>query len=166
MLKFVGDIMVQFQGDGLLSLVVINGNNQQQMCGVVCVQGDIFDNVDFKMLVGNGYLVIIIMLEEGECYQGVVGLEGDILVVCLEDYFLCFEQLLMCLFICIGDVDGKLVVGGMLFQVMLVQNVQVEDFDYLVMLMEIIKSEELLMLLVNDVLWCLYYEEEVIFYDL
>lgn len=120
MLKFDGDIIVQLQGDGLMNLVVINGNNNQQMCGVVCVQGEILENVDLKMLVGNGYVVIIIILSEGECYQGVVGLEGDILAVCLEDYFMCFEQLLMCLFICIGDVDGKLAVGGMLLQVMFV----------------------------------------------
>lgn len=34
------------------------------------------------------------------------------------------------------------------------------------MLIEIIKIEELLILLVNEVLWCLYYEEEVMVYDL
>lgn len=76
-LKFAGDITVQLQGDGPLSLAVINGNNQQQMRGVARVQGDIPDNADLKTLVGNGYLVITITPEEGERYQGVVGLEGD-----------------------------------------------------------------------------------------
>lgn len=37
-LKFAGDITVQLQGDGPLSLAVINGNNQQQMRGVARVQ--------------------------------------------------------------------------------------------------------------------------------
>ncbi|TGD50024.1 redox-regulated molecular chaperone Hsp33, partial [Salmonella enterica subsp. enterica serovar Poona] len=87
-LKFAGDITVQLQGDGPLSLAVINGNNQQQMRGVARVQGDIPDNADLKTLVGNGYLVITITPEEGERYQGVVGLEGDTLAACLEDYFL------------------------------------------------------------------------------
>lgn len=101
-----------------MNLAVINGNNNQQMRGVARVQGEILENVDLKTLVGNGYVVIIIISSEGERYQGVVGLEGDILAVCLEDYFMRFEQLSTRLFIRIGDVDGKSVVGGMLLQVM------------------------------------------------
>jgi len=69
-LKFAGDITVQLQGDGPMSLAVINGNNQQQMRGVARVQGDIPENADLKTLVGNGYLVITISPEEGERYQG------------------------------------------------------------------------------------------------
>ncbi|EHC45602.1 Heat shock protein 33 [Salmonella enterica subsp. enterica serovar Hvittingfoss str. A4-620] len=177
-LKFAGDITVQLQGDGPLSLAVINGNNQQQMRGVARVQGDIPDNADLKtlvgngylvitMLVGNGYLVIVITItpEEGERYQGVVGLEGDTLAACLEDYFLRSEQLPTRLFIRTGDVDGKPAAGGMLLQVMPAQNAQAEDFDHLAMLTETIKSEELLTLPANDVLWRLYHEEEVTLYD-
>lgn len=121
-LKFAGDITVQLQGDGPLSLAVINGNNQQQMRGVARVQGDIPDNADLKTLVGNGYLVITITPEEGERYQGVVGLEGDTLAACLEDYFLRSEQLPTRLFIRTGDIDGKPAAGGMLLQVMPAQN--------------------------------------------
>jgi len=57
-LKFAGDITVQLQGDGPMSLAVINGNNQQQMRGVARVQGEIPEDADLKTLVGNGYLVI------------------------------------------------------------------------------------------------------------
>jgi molecular chaperone Hsp33 len=84
-LKFAGDITVQLQGDGP-TLAVINGNNQQQMRGVAR-SGRVAENADLKTLVGNGYLVITISPEEGERYQGVVGLEGDTLAACLEDYF-------------------------------------------------------------------------------
>ncbi len=76
-----------------MTLAVINGNNQQQMRGVARVQGDVPENADLKTLVGNGYLVITISPEEGERYQGVVGLEGDTLAACLEDYFMRSEQL-------------------------------------------------------------------------
>ncbi len=95
---------------------MINGNNQQQMRGVARVQGDIPDNADLKTLVGNGYLVITITPEEGERYQGVVGLEGDTLAACTEDYFLRSEQLPTRLFIRTGDVDGKPAAGGMLLR--------------------------------------------------
>lgn len=164
-LKFAGDITVQLQGDGPLSLAVINGNNNQQMRGVARVQGEIPENADLKTLVGNGYLVITITPEEGERYQGVVGLEGDTLAACLEDYFLRSEQLPTRLFIRTGDVDGKAAAGGMLLQVMPAQDAQADDFNHLATLTETIKAEELLTLPANEVLWRLYHEEEVTLYD-
>lgn len=164
-LKFDGDITVQLQGDGPLTLAVINGNNRQQMRGVARMQGDIPQDADLKTLVGNGYLVITITPEDGERYQGVVGLEGDTLAACLEDYFMRSEQLPTRLFIRTGDVDGKAAAGGMLLQVLPAQNAQEEDFNHLATLTETITAEELLNLPANDVLWRLYHEEEVTLYD-
>ncbi|MEH5013671.1 Hsp33 family molecular chaperone HslO [Phytobacter diazotrophicus] len=164
-LKFAGDITVQLQGDGPMSLAVINGNNRQQMRGVARVQGDIADDANLKTLVGNGYLVITITPEEGERYQGVVGLEGDTLAACLEDYFLRSEQLPTRLFIRTGDVEGAPAAGGMLLQVLPAQDTQAVDFEHLATLTETIKAEELLTLPAQDVLWRLYHEEEVTLYD-
>ena len=164
-LKFEGDITVQLQGDGPMTLAVINGNNQQQMRGVARVQGDVPENADLKTLVGNGYLVITISPEEGERYQGVVGLEGDTLAACLEDYFMRSEQLPTRLFIRTGEVDGQPAAGGMLLQVLPAQDAQTNDFEHLATLTETIKAEELFNLSATDVLWRLYHEEEVTVYD-
>ncbi|RPH28727.1 Hsp33 family molecular chaperone HslO [Buttiauxella warmboldiae] len=164
-LKFDGDITVQLQGDGPMSLAVINGNNNQQMRGVARFKGDIPADADLKALVGNGYLVITITPAEGERYQGVVGLEGDTLAACLEDYFLRSEQLPTRLFIRTGDVEGQPAAGGMLLQVLPAQDAQADDFNHLAALTETIKAEELLTLPANDVLWRLYHEEEVTLYD-
>jgi molecular chaperone Hsp33 len=164
-LKFAGDITVQLQGDGPMSLAVINGNNNQQLRGVARVQGDIPENADLKALVGNGYLVITIAPEEGERYQGVVGLEGDTLAACLEDYFLRSEQLPTRLIIRTGEHEGKMAAGGILLQVMPAQNAQAADFEHLATLTDTIKAEELFGLPANDVLWRLYHEEEVTVYD-
>jgi molecular chaperone Hsp33 len=164
-LKFAGDITVQLQGDGPLSLAVINGNNRQQMRGVARVQGDIPEGADLKTLVGNGYLVITISPEEGERYQGVVGLEGDTLAACLEDYFLRSEQLPTRLFIRTGEVAGTPAAGGMLLQVLPAQETQAADFEHLSILTETIKADELLTLAAEDVLHRLYHEEEVRLYD-
>lgn len=164
-LKFAGDITVQLQGDGPMLLAVINGNNQQQMRGVARVQGDIPENADLKTLVGNGYLVITISPEEGERYQGVVGLEGDTLAACTEDYFMRSEQLPTRLFIRTGEVDGQPAAGGMLLQVLPAQDAQTNDFEHLATLTETIKAEELFTLSATDVLWRLYHEEEVTVYD-
>jgi molecular chaperone Hsp33 len=164
-LKFDGDITVQLQGDGPMTLAVINGNNKQQMRGVARVQGDVPADADLKTLIGNGYLVITITPSEGERYQGVVGLEGDTLADCLEDYFLRSEQLPTRLFIRTGDVEGQAAAGGMLLQVLPAQNAQADDFTHLATLTETITAEELLTLPANDVLWRLYHEEEVTLYD-
>lgn len=164
-LKFAGDITVQVQGDGPMSLAVINGNNRQQMRGVARVQGEIADDASLKTLVGNGYLVITITPEEGERYQGVVGLEGETLAECLEDYFQRSEQLPTRLFIRTGEVEGQPAAGGMLLQVLPAQDTQAEDFEHLAVLTETVKAEELFTLPANEVLWRLYHEEEVTLYD-
>ncbi|HAT3917211.1 TPA: Hsp33 family molecular chaperone HslO [Kluyvera ascorbata] len=164
-LKFEGDITVQLQGDGPMTLAVINGNNHQQLRGVARVQGEIPADADLKTLIGNGYLVITITPAEGERYQGVVGLEGDTLAACLEDYFQRSEQLPTRLIIRAGESEGKPAAGGMLLQVMPAQNAQAEDFEHLAALTDTIKAEELFTLPANDVLWRLYHEEEVTLYD-
>ena len=148
-LKFEGDITVQLQGDGPMTLAVINGNNHQQLRGVARVQGDIPADADLKTLIGNGYLVITISPAEGERYQGVVGLEGDTLAACLEDYFQRSEQLPTRLIIRTGESDGKPAAGGMLLQVMPAQNAQPEDFEHLAALTDTIKAEELFTLPAN-----------------
>ncbi len=164
-LKFEGDITVQLQGDGPLSLAVINGNNQQQLRGVARFSEDFPASATLKEMVGNGYLVITISPKEGERYQGVVGLEGETIAECLEDYFVRSEQLPTRLFIRLGESDGKPAAGGMFLQVLPAQDTQADDFTHLATLTETIKAEELLSLPAQEVLWRLYHEEEVTLYE-
>lgn len=164
-LKFDGDITVQLQGDGPLNLAVINGNNRQEMRGVARMQGDIADGSSLKEMVGNGYLVITISPEKGERYQGVVGLEGDTLAACLEDYFMRSEQLPTRLFLRTGAAGDQQGAGGILLQVLPAQDASTDDFNHLATLTETIKTEELLSLSANEVLWRLYHQEEVTVYD-
>ncbi|MFH8135866.1 Hsp33 family molecular chaperone HslO [Pantoea osteomyelitidis] len=160
-LKFDGDITVQLQGDGPLSLAVINGNNRQELRGVARVQGDIAPESSLKSMVGNGYLVITIAPEKGERYQGVVGLEGETLAECLEDYFMRSEQLPTRLFIRTSDKGA----AGILLQVLPAQETSKEDFNHLATLTETVKAEELIELPANEVLWRLYHQEEATVYD-
>lgn len=160
-LKFDGDITVQLQGDGPLSLAVINGNNRQELRGVARMQGEIAPQSSLKEMVGNGYLVITISPEKGERYQGVVGLEGETLAECLEDYFMRSEQLPTRLFIRTSDKGA----AGILLQVLPAQDTSKEDFNHLATLTETIRTEELIELPANDVLWRLYHQEEATVYD-
>ncbi|WP_192456532.1 Hsp33 family molecular chaperone HslO [Musicola keenii] len=164
-LKFSGDITVQVQGDGPLKLAVINGNHQQQMRGVARLQGEVTQGSSLREMVGNGYLVITITPTEGERYQGVVGLDGDTLAACLENYFQQSEQLPTRLFIRTGEHEGKSCAAGMLLQVLPSQQGSRDDFDHLAQLTATVKGEELFGLAANDVLYRLYHQESVTLYE-
>ncbi|WAT00811.1 Hsp33 family molecular chaperone HslO [Rouxiella chamberiensis] len=164
-LKFDGDITVQVQGDGPLKLAVINGNNLQEMRGVARLQGEIAPDSTLKQMLGNGYMVITISPTEGERYQGVVGLEGETLAECLEDYFMRSEQLPTRIFIRTGESEGKAAAGGMLLQVLPAQETDAEEFSHLAQLTTTIKAEELFTLPANEVLYRLYHQEEVTLYE-
>ncbi|MBJ7222978.1 MULTISPECIES: Hsp33 family molecular chaperone HslO [unclassified Brenneria] len=164
-LKFNGDITVQLQGDGPLKLAVINGDHRQQMRGVARLQGEIAPDSSLKDMVGNGYLVITITPTEGERYQGVVGLEGETLADCLENYFLQSEQLPTRLFIRTGRHEGRMAAAGMLLQVLPAQNAGRDDFDHLAQLTATVKADELFTLSANDVLYRLYHQEQVTVYE-
>lgn len=164
-LKFDGDITVQLQGDGPLNMAVINGNNLQEMRGVARMQDEIADGSSLKEMVGNGYLVITISPKEGERYQGVVGLEGDTLAACLEDYFMRSEQLPTRLFIRTGTTESQTGAAGILLQVLPAQDASLDEFNHLATLTETIKTEELLGLPANDVLWRVYHQEEVTLFE-
>ncbi|QOL16239.1 Hsp33 family molecular chaperone HslO [Dickeya dianthicola] len=164
-LKFSGDITVQLQGDGPLKLAVINGNHQQQMRGVARLQGDIAADSSLHDMIGNGYLVITITPTEGERYQGVVGLDGDNVAACLENYFQQSEQLPTRLFIRTGEHDDRQCAAGMLLQVLPAQHGNREDFDHLTQLTATVKSEELFGLPADEVLYRLYHQENVTLYE-
>lgn len=164
-LKFSGDITVQIQGDGPLRLAVINGNHQQEMRGVARLQGEIAPDSTLREMVGNGYLAITITPTEGERYQGVVGLEGDDVAACLENYFLQSEQLPTRLFIRTGQHDGQRCAAGMLLQVLPAQSGSQDDFDHLAQLTATIKNDELFALAADEVLYRLYHQEQVTLYE-
>lgn len=160
-LKFEGSITLQLQGDGPLSLVVINGDHDQKMRGVARWEGQIDDDANLHQMIGKGHLVITISPDKGERYQGVVGLEGDTLSEVLEDYFERSEQLKTRLWFRTGEHEGQAHAAGMLLQIMPDGTGSADDFEHLEKLTETIKNEELFSLEANDVLYRLYNQEKV-----
>lgn len=161
-LKFEGSITIQLQGEGPVSLAVINGDNNQQVRGVARWEGDIPTNANVRELMGkNGYLVITIEPEQGERYQGIVGLESDNLSEIIESYFERSEQLKTRIWIRTGELDGKAHAAGMLLQVMPDGTGTPEDFDHLEKLTNTIKDEELFTLQAQELLYRLYNQEVV-----
>lgn len=160
-LKFEGDIAVQLQGDGPLRLAVVNGNHLQQLRGVARVNGDIADNTSLKDMVGNGYIVITITPKNGERYQGIVGLEKETLIGCIENYFMQSEQLPTRLFVKTGVYNNKPMAAGILLQVLPANENTKESFEHLSALTETITSDELFKLTSDEILYRLYNQEQV-----
>ncbi|MFT5789876.1 MAG: molecular chaperone Hsp33 [Shewanella sp.] len=160
-LKFSGDISVQLQGDGPVSLAVINGNNLQQLRGVSRWTGDIANDAPLQNLFGKGYMVITLTPNDGERYQGVVALDKETLAECLETYFEQSEQLptKIKLF-----ADTKQA-AGMFLQVLPTNGDQNKGFEHLSVLTETVKQDELFALEAEEVLHRLYHEEEVLLFD-
>lgn len=161
-LKFEGSITVQLQGNGPVSLAVINGDHQQQLRGVARWQGELPANADLKALVGDGHLVITISPDEGERYQGIVALESDSLASSLESYFAQSEQLATRIWIRTGGTAAEPLAAGMLLQALPASSEQhADEFDHLSKLTDTIKEEELFTLPAEEILYRLYHEEEV-----
>ncbi|WP_367987765.1 Hsp33 family molecular chaperone HslO [Vibrio sp. NTOU-M3] len=164
-LKFEGSITMQLQGDGPVSLVVINGDHDQKIRGVARWEGDIADDASLHDMMGKGHLVITIQPQKGERYQGVVGLDGDTLAEVLESYFANSEQLKTRLWIRTGEVEGKPHAAGMLIQVMPDGTGTPDDFEHLEQLTDTVKNEELFALEANELLYRLYNQEKVRLFD-
>ncbi|ABE53415.1 Hsp33 protein [Shewanella denitrificans OS217] len=156
-IKFSGDISVQLQGDGPVSLAVINGNNELQLRGVARWKGELAKDASLPTLLGKGYMVITLTPDEGERYQGIVSLEHGTLAACLEEYFNQSEQLPTQIHLFATNAQA----AGMLLQVLPSKQEQNDDFSHLSVLTQTIKPQELFDLGAEEVLHRLYHEEEV-----
>ncbi len=164
-LKFEGSITIQLQGDGPVSLAVINGDHDQKIRGVARWEGHIADDASLHDMMGKGYLVITIEPKKGERYQGVVGLEGETLADVIEGYFANSEQLKTRLWIRTGEHEGKAHAAGMMIQVMPDGTGTPEDFEHLEQLTATVKNEELFTLPANELLYRLYNQDSVRLYE-
>ncbi len=159
-LKFEGKIAVQLQGDGPLSLAVINANQDQELRGTARVEGETA-GLSFKQLIGKGHLMITISPEDGERYQGIVALEKDSLAACLEDYFVQSEQLATRIILHAENGETAKAAGLLLQTLPAVDDNHEDDFHHVCALASTLKQEELFSLNSDDVLYRLYHQEKV-----
>lgn len=161
-LKFEGDIAVQLQGKGPVSLAVINGDNKQQMRGVARWNNDspIKDDATLQELMGTAHMVITLTPNKGERYQGVVALDKPTLAECIEQYFQQSEQLPTKIWLFCEQQKA----AGIFLQV-LPSEKENDDFEHLAQLTNTITADELLNLPAEDVLHRLYHQEDVRLFD-
>ncbi|MBL0230538.1 MAG: Hsp33 family molecular chaperone HslO [Moraxellaceae bacterium] len=160
-LKLEGRLSLQARGNGALKMMMAECNHHHQVRAIAQLSdGANFDDMaSLSDLLADGLLVITLEPENGQRYQGIVELIGDHLVDYLENYFSQSEQLPTRLWLAANQTQG----AGLLLQA-LPQSQEDEDEDRwtrLVQMTQTLKTDELLGLSADEILYRLYHEEEV-----
>lgn len=161
-LKFEGAMTLQVQGEGPVSLLVVQCTSDMVLRGMAQHEEEVDANAGFQSLVGEGTMAITIeQTGQSERYQGIVPMEGDSLGACLEGYFQRSEQLATRLWLA-ADRESA---SGLLLQV-----IPGEDqggsaadagWEHTVTLADTVTDRELCDLPVEQLLHRLYNEDDV-----
>ena len=157
-LKFDGRLIMQIQGKGPVSLLVVECTSDRTMRAIAQWQGEIPD-APLAALVGNGRLAVTIdPLKGKERYQAIVALEGLTVAEAFENYFARSEQLATRLWLASDPQQA----AGMLLQ-RLPEAEPSDDDAWMraVHLGSTITREELLALPVREIVHRLYHEEDI-----
>jgi len=157
-LKFDGRLIMQIQGKGPVSLLVVECTSDRTMRAIAQWQGEIPD-APLATLVGDGRLAVTIdPLKGKERYQAIVALEGLTVAEAFENYFARSEQLATRLWLASDPQQA----AGMLLQ-RLPEAVPSDDDAWVraVHLGSTITREELLALPVHEIVHRLYHEEDI-----
>lgn len=91
-LKMQGKLILQLQSKGALQLLVVECTSELDIRATAKVREELHGE-SLSHWLDQGQLVITLMPEEGEPYQGIVPLEGDSIASMLENYMLRSQQI-------------------------------------------------------------------------
>lgn len=154
-LKFEGRLILQAQGKGNIQTLMAESTDKQELRSIARFDGEIDESASFTELMAGGALAITIDPQKGQRYQGYVPLEGDTLSECLEAYFRYSEQLNSQLHLAC---DGEKA-AGFLLQVLPADGGVAEDWEHISQLGATLKTEELLGLDNQTLLYRLFHDD-------
>lgn len=161
-IKFKGTMIMQLQGKGDLTALVAHADNEQHIRGLVRSQ-EIVAGENLKQMVGEaGRLVLTIESENGERYQGIVGVDADHLNQVLENYFQQSEQLATRIWL---FANSETAAGLLLQELPGTGETNKQDWDHLQILANTLTAEEMLNLDCETLLHRLFHEEELRLYE-
>lgn len=169
-LKLKGSLILQIQGKGPVTLLVVECDGELNVRATAKWQGEL-EGIGFAQMVGDGRFVITLDPRDGgQTYQGIVELDGDSVAEVLQNYMLRSDQLETRLWLA-ADAQGA---AGLLLQKMPQEGGQVktvrddEDEDIwqrATMLTDTLTQKELLGLPTLELIRRLYSEEDVRVFD-
>lgn len=160
-LKFEGRLILQAQGQGNVRLLMAETNQHRDVRAIARLEGEVPDNATFTELLPKGQVVLTIEPENGQRYQGVVPLGGENLAKCLESYFVSSEQLPT--YVQLAS-DGE-TAAGLMLQVLPAEGSGQDDWERISLLASTLKSDELLELDNETLLYRLFHEETCRLYE-
>ena len=159
-IKFLGSITLQIQGDGPVSMLVVQVNTEKKVRAMASYEDEEL-KPGLKNLFGDARLMITIEMDNAaERYQGIVELGDRDIAAALEEYFKQSEQLKTRLWL---TADDKMA-AGFLLQEMPKESMPDEDGDAwnrFTLLADTLEDKELYQLNAQEILHRLYHEEDV-----
>jgi molecular chaperone Hsp33 len=170
-LKLKGSLILQIQGLGPVTLLVVECDGELNVRATAKWQGEL-EGIGFAQMVGDGRFVITLDPRDGgQTYQGIVALDGDSVAEVLQNYMQRSEQLATRLWLA-ADAQGA---AGLLLQKMpgdgghaILEHDDGQDEDRdadmwqrVTMLTDTLQREELLGLPAEVLLHRLYSEDDV-----
>ena len=170
-LKLKGSLILQIQGKGPVTLLVVECDGELNMRATAKWQGEL-DGISFVQMVGDGRFVITLDPRDGgQTYQGIVELDGDSVAEVLQNYMLRSDQLETRLWLA-ADAQGA---AGLLLQKMpgdgghvvasMDEDRDADMWQRVTMLTDTLQREELLGLPALQLIRRLYGEEDVRLFD-
>jgi molecular chaperone Hsp33 len=167
MLKLKGSLILQIQGRGPVTLLVVECDGELNVRATAKWQGEL-DGTGFAQMVGDGRFVITLDPRDGgQTYQGIVALDGDSVAEVLQNYMLRSDQLETRLWLAADELGA----AGLLLQKMpgeggfFIEEQDDEVWQRVTMLSDTIKRQDLLGLPAEELIRRLYGEEDVRLFD-
>ncbi len=163
-LKLNGRLVIQLQGKGPITLMVVECSNARELRGLAHWQ-DLPDQGDLMSLAGEGQLTITLEpTDEQERYQSIVELKGENLSDALMNYLQQSEQLDTHLWLA---ADGQRAAGLLLQKLPddgkneVIEEEDADAWNRIIQLSSTVQKEELLKVEELNLLYRLYHEETV-----
>lgn len=158
LLKFEGTLIMQAQGKGPVTLLVVECASDLSMRAIAHWQGDL-PEATLKGLLGDGRFAITLDPQDGkQKYQGIVSLEGATVAEVLEHYMAASEQLDTRFWLAASEAGA----AGMLLQRLPGRDsVEVDAWDRATHLGATLTARELLELPAGEIIHRLYHEEDI-----
>ena len=157
-LKLKGSLILQIQGKGPVSLLVVECTDELCMRATAHWEGEL-PEAALATLIGDGRFVITLDPKDGkQAYQGIVALDGGSVAEILQHYMSHSEQIDTRLYLAADDSQA----AGMLLQKLPEQSGTDKDaWERLGLLSATLKREELLQLPPQEILHRLFHEEDL-----